>query len=835
MRVSFTDQWPTFLDENGKPLIGRIKFMKADASQFKNVYYENNLGQEVLAPNPCYTLQDGRLEHQVFLDYGVYTCIVEKFIGNDWQNMLDYADDPTYWDELKRFKAYGGEDISTSASDLGSGFCDTIADLRLINPTEHSVVDVVGYYSKDDGIAPRTYVWVEGDTAAEDFGGTIVSSLTDFTGLGRWKLCESPIVCSTTFGVFPDRGSTITESELSQKASAFAQYVNASNCNEAFFPAGHYYFASGTTLSFSKKVTTNGIDTNPVKFDMNGVQQEGNTLEGSVSISFLGGFEALQDTEICDNGTYTKFTFGAGSIKTSWIKYGLADHIDNSSTFKDIKCIINYNSATTFCSQNKVFDSWTFIRTESAGDSQHSVPQGCSFKKSSFIGNCFNVGNNCTFIECGDVRTKQISKSTALKDNCIWNTDGSIKSTGTMFLIDNSIEFVQTYYNNAVIDNSNIKIIDKSAFLLTRIGLVQLKYEDRLLNFKGAICFKNKDVYADQYLDGIDDCFVITSSVSNSDIMIDLCGGEYEFAYTNEDSVPVRNGMIDIDFSGIQSGITPMVKAENASVTFSNIPSGKRFAVYGKNADFFKDSDGEIVFEDANCDGCSFHNIIPRLVSVSTENLVHSFTKCFFFHPITLDGTTDSSLDSVYCNVNISNCTFNFSSEDYAIKVDNRNRFKADYENKYVICNNILLGDAKMLPVDEVSYTMTTKFNGQTPSEGEYSGTFITPAYDAQTAGIAGGQSQYVAQVNSNGYALSSLSERIFHVGTPNISVEITANPNFSDFLYYVIPANTALGKTNGSSFSFSSGIFILFNNTSNGTTNILSVDSNVRIKRILA
>jgi hypothetical protein len=82
---------------------------------------------------------------------------------------------------------------------------------------------------------------------------------------------------------------------------------------------------------------------------------------------------------------------------------------------------------------------------------------------------------------------------------------------------------------------------------------------------------------------------------------------------------------------------------------------------------------------------------------------------------------------------------------------------------------------------------------------------------------------------------LSALSERIFHVGTPNISVEITANPNFSDSLYYVIPANTALGKTNGSSFSFSSGIFILFNYTSNGTTHILSVDSNVRIKRILA
>jgi hypothetical protein len=80
MRVSFTDQWQVLFNENGKPLVGRVKFMSADASQFKAVYYEDNNGNEVLAPNPCYTLQDGRLEHQIFLGYGAYTCIVEKFI-----------------------------------------------------------------------------------------------------------------------------------------------------------------------------------------------------------------------------------------------------------------------------------------------------------------------------------------------------------------------------------------------------------------------------------------------------------------------------------------------------------------------------------------------------------------------------------------------------------------------------------------------------------------------------------------------------------------------------------------------------------------------------------
>ena len=404
MRVSFTDQWPTFLDENGKPLIGRVKFMKADASQFKNVYYENNLGQEVYAPNPCYTLKDGRLEHQIFLDYGVYTCIVEKFIGTDWQNMQDYANLSEYWVELKRFKAYGGEDIAGETSDIGSGFCDTIAALRTINPTEHSVVDVVGYYSKDDKIAPRTYVWVEGNGDAEDFGSTIMSSLSDFAAAGRWKLCETPVLCSTTFGVFPDRSSTITASELSQKASALAQFANASKCSEVFFPAGHYYLATGTTISFKPKVTSNGKDTNALQFDADGVQRD-EVVVGTISVSFLGGLEVAQDYQLCDNGIHTSFSFGAGTIKASWLRYGTSSHIHNSSAFSGIHCILNHSSSATFCNSGDTFNAWTFVAGDIANNQY--IPNNVTFNECRFIGKCFGCGNNLTFKNCGEIRTSQ--------------------------------------------------------------------------------------------------------------------------------------------------------------------------------------------------------------------------------------------------------------------------------------------------------------------------------------------------------------------------------------------------------------------------------------------
>ena len=207
IHISFTDQWQTLLDENGKPLIGRVKFFNADSTQYKSIYYD--MQGETQGENPQYTLQDGRLEHQVFLGAGVYTCRVEKFLGTDVSSMRDHANDNTYWQNYKSFKVYGGAEEVEGVGDIASGFCDTIAALRLVNPSEHGIVSVVGYYSKDDGIEPRTYVWVEGNNDAEDYGSTIVSSVSDYTSVGRWKLCETPVLCATTFGVFPNRSSTI--------------------------------------------------------------------------------------------------------------------------------------------------------------------------------------------------------------------------------------------------------------------------------------------------------------------------------------------------------------------------------------------------------------------------------------------------------------------------------------------------------------------------------------------------------------------------------------------------------------------------------------------------
>lgn len=717
MRVSFTDQWPTFLDENGKPLIGRIKFMKADASQFKNVFYEDNLGQEVYAPNPCYTLQDGRLEHQIFLDYGVYTCIVEKFIGSDWQNMSDYADLAEYWPEYKRFKAYGGEDIEGETSDLGSGFCDTIAALRTINPTEHSVVDVVGYYSKDDKIAPRTYVWVEGNGDAEDFGSTIMSSLSDFAAAGRWKLCESPVLCSTTFGVFPDRSNTITASELSQKASALAQFANASKCSEVFFPAGHYYLATGTTISFKPKVTSNGKDTNALQFDADGVQRD-EVVVGTISVSFLGGLEVAQDKQLCENGSHAAFTFGAGTIKTSWLRYGTATHIHNSSAFRNIHCLLNHSASTTFCNEGDNFYNWTF---EGTAQNNQYVSNGATFVDCRFIGKCFQCGNGLTFTRCGEIRTSQFNNQ--IKDNSVWNSsDGGVKSEGTMFLLDGAMEMVQNYGEHSL-DNRFVKVVSENGILFNRNGgLKTLKHFDDGLRFRGEIIFAEnmvgRDLIVSMYY-SLADCYASMKAVYDNygvTCLIDMCGNTYsEYEVTEQSVLPFKNGSITFVCDGITNLNIPTIHAEKAILTFSNVTSGTSFVLNAKDCEINLSDSGSyyLTLEDADCEGCTINGPMT-LQNVANRYLKHRFVGCTFKSIIVLDATAD--LTNVHCDIVITGCTFD-SVYDPVIVVNNSSNFISDKYNKFIIKDNQFFGGAAMKPAHDFQGFVKTTTDGSTQQD----------------------------------------------------------------------------------------------------------------------
>lgn len=717
MRVSFTDQWQVLFDENGKPLIGRVKFMEADASQFKRIFYEDEHGDETLAPNPCYTLQDGRLEHQIFLDYGVYTCIVEKFNGEDVSSMTDYADDDAYWTELKRFKVYGGEEKNPASGDIDSGFVDTIADLRLVDPTEHSVVSVIGYYTREDGIDPRTYVWEAENDDAEDYGSTIVSSVQGFINAGRWKLCEKPILAATTFGVFPYGTSSASASDLSIKATAMAAFANGSSvCSKVSFESGRYYFAPGTRLSFLKEVITGCTSSiqNTIRFDMDGIQDlvEGETLDGTVEIAFLGGLVTPQTSPIIENGDYITIAFGAGTFRTNWVKSRLSRHIDYSHTAIGVHCIIDDDSAGNFCSTDNQFNNWTFDGTSTT---LRRIPDGNIFNKCTFIGKCFgDVGDDCKFLYCGTIYQEQLFGNT-IKDNSIWNLDGSVKSVGTKFVLKRLV-VSQTYTD--YIDNS---CIESENGLITSTAGDTFKFLDRNFKLQGEIGFVNSDrVYASDYT-SFEDC--VMYAVKNGK-KIDLCGGSFsislDVAEIGSATLRFVNGSVTIGKTGIKvysntidlykvnatftEDLSPLtIIANDSNITgLRSDDSDNPYILYLNNCTIEKTSDYNTNVGNCDANNTTFKGSFD--FRPTDFVLGQSFVGCSFDSRLRLN----TSIVITKCYVKVVGCSFSIANSGTPVEIIQLvthglyGSFGYDEENKYVIENNQFFGDAYLRPTKRV-------------------------------------------------------------------------------------------------------------------------------------
>lgn len=722
MYTSFTDQWQTLLYENGKPLIGRVKFFNADSRQYKSIYYD--IQGETQGENPQYTLQDGRLEHQVFIGKGVYTCKVEKFVGTDVSSMRDHANDDTYWFPYKEFKIYGGAEEIEGGSDLAAGFCDTIAALRLVNPSEHGVVSVIGYYSKEDGIEPRTYVWVEGNNDAEDYGSTIVSSVTGYTSAGRWKLCESPIVCATTFGVFPNRASTITPSELTTKATALAQYARLSPvCTAIQFNRGNYEFAEGARLSFAKKVITGAsvVSGTTIKFGMH--VDEGDEPQGTIEIAFIGGLELEQRSPICSNDydNYVTFSFGSGVVRTSWLQT-IEKHIVASLSYEGLTIILDKSSAQTFYSNGQTIKNWHFKGCDKAF--YQVIGNNAMFQSCSFEGKCFQV-NNARFIDCGTLYQECIcANDTKITDDVIWGSTGEIKSEGTTFVC-NDIRMTKAY--TGVVDNSCIKAIGNDAKIVSTFPLT-FKYLDRDWLLHGEIGFENSDIlYASRYAnfaDCVDYAHLETKTIN-------LESGSYSYTIDVEDvSSPrifaFKNGTLNLTKTGASS-VKDTISLDRVAMagdaTINNVViNGFMSTITGlssANVDLIL-NDCVLTATDLNVGHCDAvgTTINGQIYIHETENVfTQRFTNCVFDKPIVLKNSGTSTI----VNIKVEGCVFSINNQGSpisAISLTNVNAASVADENynKYKIEDNVFYGDAFLLPQKKVMFDITSSTDGTSSS-----------------------------------------------------------------------------------------------------------------------
>lgn len=232
MNRPFDFKW-SWLDDEGKPLAGKVEFCKLHTTVLENIY--DNQGYP--AENPIFTeVQTGQLVHQVFLkDKTDYTVRWYKYIGNG-----DMTEDPDNWLFLYSadvlWDVYGVE-FETDAYQV----VDNIAALRTTEPEavktrdSRKVVLLGGYYQLADKPTVM-YVW-NPYSIASDNGGDVIKVGTVNTG--RWELVnhfDESGVDVRHFGVFGADGISDATDAMSLAIGIASNYAASIN-RPLYFPS----------------------------------------------------------------------------------------------------------------------------------------------------------------------------------------------------------------------------------------------------------------------------------------------------------------------------------------------------------------------------------------------------------------------------------------------------------------------------------------------------------------------------------------------------------------------------------------------------------------------
>ena len=232
MNRPFDFKW-TWLDDEGKPLAGKVEFCKLHTTVLENIY--DNQGYP--AENPIFTeVQTGQLVHQVFLkDKTDYTVRWYKYIGNgdmteDQNNWLFLYSADVLWD------VYGVE-FETDAYQV----VDNIAALRTTEPEavktrdDRKVVLLGGYNTLGDKPTVM-YIW-NPYSIASDNGGNVIK--VDTVNTGRWELVnhfDESGVDVRHFGVFGADGISDATDAMSLAIGIASNYAASIN-RPLYFPS----------------------------------------------------------------------------------------------------------------------------------------------------------------------------------------------------------------------------------------------------------------------------------------------------------------------------------------------------------------------------------------------------------------------------------------------------------------------------------------------------------------------------------------------------------------------------------------------------------------------
>ena len=432
----------SWLDNDGKPLVGRVSFCKLHTTVLENIY--DNQGYA--ASNPIFTNTIGQLVHQVFLkDETDYTIRFEKYVGNG-----DMSEDQDNWlfqyscDNL--WNTYGIQVDSTTFQ-----LVNNISDLRNQNPDlittrdNHKVVILGGY--NEIGDKPQVmYIW-NATSIENDNGGSVIKVADIATG--RWELVntfDADGVDVRHFGVFGTDAKDDATDLMSLQIGIAASY--------AYDIGLPLYFPNINGVTWYKM---NNLNITGAIF-AHGTKVFGNTNTSTTITSYT------EDNyiDVFSNSDYNAvFTLAGTIVKTSWgvnstncvynPSYKLIiDSIVNThnKSFADI--IVDCQYEVTDCS----FDSCMFNAVEKLGDD-------CTYRNCRLEESMFTDGVNYSTITVYDDDIIDIadwpttSKWLALVSqnaNTVLDFDGRV--------VDNTCVLnwsTNATYKNAVFSNYEVK------------------------------------------------------------------------------------------------------------------------------------------------------------------------------------------------------------------------------------------------------------------------------------------------------------------------------------------------------------------------------------------
>ena len=427
----FKESW---LDDERKPLAGRVSFCKLHTTVLENIY--DNQGYP--CNNPMFTNTIGQLDSQVFLkDNTDYTVRFEKYVGNgdmteDQDNWLFQYSCDVLWNVYGIDIAGDAYQVATNISELRATAPDTVKD------RDGRKVILLGGYNAVGDKPTVMYIWNPYSIASDNGGSTIKVGTVN---TGRWELVnlfDESGVDVRHFGVFGADSASDATDAMSLAIGIASTYASSIN-RPLYFPSNQGY-------TWYK---INNLNISGALFAKN-TRVFGNTgTESRITVRD-------QDTylDVYTNSNYRgKFTITGGTVRTSW-----GVNSTNCVFDPELRLILDSPVNTS----NK---SWTGIIVDALEHIDHASFDNCQLNA---VG---TVGDYCSFqnmrvTEAMFEQGVDLNTITVFDNDIIDLSDFPTTSTWFSLVLENSgrvFDFQGRTVNSSCENNSVSPIIYKNA------------------------------------------------------------------------------------------------------------------------------------------------------------------------------------------------------------------------------------------------------------------------------------------------------------------------------------------------------------------------------------